>query len=105
MYGLLNEPIYNRQNAQLSHSAGWFRDFHAPHRLRLVRSIQQVFFDLYPVLLQVRLQLLDQHSINAGRPFVAHHPRVSIKQVPTCDHCFHQLQFFRSDGLFPCRSA
>jgi len=57
------------------------------------------------MLLQVRLQLLDRHFINARRAFVAHHPRIGIEQVLTCDHCFHQLQFFWSDGFSPCRAV
>jgi hypothetical protein len=89
MQGLLNEPIHNCWNAQLPHSTIGLRYLHASHRLRLVCAVQQVCFDLCPMLLQVRLQLLDRHFINARRALVAHHPRIGIEQVLTCDHCFH----------------
>ena len=105
MQCLLYEPIQDRRNAQLTHSARGLRNLHASHRLRLAPAIQQAFFDLRPMLLQVRHQLLDRHFVNAWRSLVAHHPRVSIEQVLTRDHCFHQLQIFRSDGFSPCRAV
>jgi hypothetical protein len=38
---LLNQPIHNRGNAQLSHSTAGFGDLHPTHRLRLVTAVQQ----------------------------------------------------------------
>src|SRR5712691_8665435 len=42
---LLDETIQHRGDAELSHPAVRFGDFHPPHRLRLVGPTQQLFSD------------------------------------------------------------
>ena len=58
------------RNAELPDPAVRFADFHPPNRLRLVRPVEQLVPDGWPVLAQVSPRGLDGHSIDARSPFV-----------------------------------
>src|SRR3954451_10354770 len=67
---LLNQAIQHGGNAELAHSSVRFGDFDAPHRLRLVSPVEQLFPESWPVLTQVAPSLFDGPAIDAGAPFV-----------------------------------
>jgi hypothetical protein len=54
---LLDESIQYRRNAKLAHPSVRLGDFHPPHRLRFVSSVEQSFPDGWPMLLQVATEL------------------------------------------------
>src|SRR6266704_1197006 len=70
---LLDESIQHRRNAQLTHSAVRFRDFHPFYWLWCVGSVEELFADDWPVLFQVPRQFLDGHPVNAWAAFVGLH--------------------------------
>ena len=59
---LLDESIQHRRDAKLSHPSVRLRDFHPPHRLRLIGPAQQLFPDGWPVLFQKLWQLAGRSS-------------------------------------------
>src|SRR6266446_9621042 len=67
---LLDKTIQHRRDTKLSHPAVRFGDFHPPHRLGFVGSIQQLFSDHWPVLFQVVGELIDGDSVHSRATFI-----------------------------------
>ena len=70
-YGLLDEAVEHRGDAERTNAARHLRDLHAPYQLRCVAAVEKPGPDLRPVVLQVIAQVIDGHTVDAGRPFVA----------------------------------
>src|ERR1041384_6082632 len=106
MYRLLDQSIYHRRDAKLSHPFPVrLRYLYLQHRLRSVFVSHQLFFDPLPFLLQVWLQLLNRHSIYSGCASVAHHSLECGHHVLSLDHCFHQLLGLRAGVFSHCRDS
>src|SRR3954471_2306451 len=69
--GLLDQPVDDAGDAELSDPALRLGDFDPSDRLRLVGSREQLRPDVWPVLTQVGPGVLDGHPINAGATLVA----------------------------------
>ncbi|OAF08718.1 hypothetical protein AYJ54_13790 [Bradyrhizobium centrolobii] len=99
MHRLLDQPVHHRRDAQLAHPSAGLGDFHPAHRLRPVAAFQQFFPDARPMLLQIRLQLLHGHPIDARGALVRHDPMVGRHHVISADDLLHQPHFhLRKEG-------
>jgi hypothetical protein len=81
----------------------WYLD--APHRLRLVGAVKQLRPDRRPVLLQVRAQCADAHSIDTCGPLVALHLRQRLTQIVSLDNRFHRRPIGRPAFEFGLRRS
>ena len=61
-----------------------------PYRLRFIGAVEKSRLRLRPVVFQVCAQLLDGHTVDAGRPLVAPDSRQRLPQIAGLDHHFHQ---------------
>ena len=66
-HSLLNQPVDDARNAELSDPAVRLGDFDPFGRLRLIGSLKQLSPNVSPVLTQVILGGVDGHSIDARR--------------------------------------
>src|ERR1017187_9882901 len=90
-HGLLDHSVQHRWDAKLSHpSSVRLADFHPHHRLRLVGSVQQLFPDGWPVLLQVIRDFVDGHPIDTWTTFVGLHPSQCFSPVSSFTYFLHQ---------------
>src|SRR6266567_2755667 len=106
MHCLLDETVKDSGNSQHPCAASRFRNFHFPHRLRVVGSRQQFFFDARPLLLQVAFQDRYRHFINSGRAFVGYYTRVCRHHIAATDDLLHQSRCrFRPVSCFPSRDV
>ena len=68
--GLLDESVQHRGNAQGAGLPVWFRNFHAPHRLRRVGARNQLGAQDRPVVSEVLGEFIDCHAVDAWRALV-----------------------------------
>src|SRR4029077_12981979 len=87
---LLDKSIQHRRDAQLAHPSVRFGDFHPPHRLRLVGSVQQLFPDGWPVLPQIIRERHDRHAVDARTTLVGLHLPQRLLQVFSLTYLLHQ---------------
>src|ERR1035437_8230144 len=113
---LLDKSIQCGGNAQLSHpSTVRLGDFHPPHRLRLVGSVQQLFPDGWPVPPQIVRKHDDGHAVDARTTLVSLHLPQCLLQVFTLAYLLHQENGIswafgstcrpRRFSLFPCDTS
>jgi len=95
---LLDESIQHSRDAKLSHPSVRFRDFHPPHRLRLIGSTQQLFPDSWPVLFQVVGDSADSHPIDSRATFISFHPPQRFLQILSLTYFLHHS--IRSSWVF-----
>ena len=106
MHCLLNETVKDSGYAQHPCPPSRFGDFYFPYRLRIIRPVQQFFFNARPVCLQVSFQLAGRHVVHACRSFIGYHPVVGLLHVGAADYFFHQPGLrFRPGGLSRYRDA
>src|SRR5215831_11342790 len=67
---LLDQAIQHGGDAELAHPAVRLGDLDAPHRLRSVGPVEQLFPDGWPVLTQVVPGRVDGPAVDAGAPLV-----------------------------------
>src|SRR5205807_3388288 len=67
-----------------------FGDFHPPHRLWFVGSIQQLFSDHWPVLFQVVGELIDGDSVDSRATFITLDLSQCFLQVLSLTYFLHQ---------------
>jgi hypothetical protein len=87
---LLYKAVQHRRNAKLSHSSVRLGDFHPPYRLRLVCSVQQLFPDRWPVLLQVVRELPDSHPVDSGTTSIGLYLPQCFLQIVSLTYFLHQ---------------
>jgi len=98
---LLDEPIDDGRDAELSYPTAAFRDRMPSHRRRLVRAREQLLAERGPVRLQVLRQLIHRHPIDAGAALVLPHPFQRGLQVRAFARALHQVA--RSRALVSVR--
>src|ERR1700757_1234753 len=99
-HGLLDQPVDDARDAELSDPAIRLRDFDPLDRLRLVGSREQLRPDVWPVLTQVGLGALDGHSIDARATLVAANSFPRSYEISSVAHLLHQL--FCAGWAFGC---
>src|SRR5512140_3755888 len=87
---LLDQAIQHGGDAELAHPSVRFGDFDAPHRLRLVSPVEQLFPDDWPVLTQVVPGLVDGPAIDAGAPLVGADLLPRLFEVLSFAYLLHQ---------------
>ncbi len=87
---LLDQSIQHRRDAKLAHPSVRFGDFHPPHRLRFVGSVQQLFPDGWPMLFQIVGDSADSHPVDARTTFIGLHPPQCFFQVFSLTYFLHQ---------------
>src|SRR5712692_7247613 len=87
---LLDKSIQHRWDAKLSHPSVRLGDFHPPHRLRLVSSVQQLFSDHWPVLFQIVADLTDGNAVHSRATFITLHLPQCFLQVFPLTYFLHQ---------------
>src|SRR3954469_10931676 len=87
---LLDQAIPPGGDAELAHPAVRFGNFDAPHRLRPVSPVEQLFPDGWPVLTQVVPGLVDGPAIDAGTSLVGADLMPRIFEVLSSAHFLHQ---------------
>lgn len=66
MHCLLDQTLNHREDAKLAHPfATGFRDIYFPDCRWLVAAVEQLFFDMRPVSVQVRAKFTDQHLVDS----------------------------------------
>ena len=104
MYRLLDQSVHRRRYAQLTHATVRFRYLHSSHRLRFVSAIQQLFFDVQPVLTQIVVQIIHAHAVYSGRSVVRLDPFVSQLQIRPFNHSFEKMNPTLRISC-PCRAS
>src|SRR6201993_2773498 len=99
-HGLLDQPVDDAGDAELSDPAIRLRDFDPLDRLRLVRSREQLRPDVWPVLTQVGLGALNGHPIDARATLVAANSFPRSYEISSVAHLLHQL--FCAGWAFGC---
>src|SRR5439155_4529668 len=80
----------HRWDTKLSHPAVRFGDFYSPHRLWFVGSVQQLFSDLWPMLLQIVGELVNGDPVHSRATFITFDlPQCSL-QVLSLTDLLHQ---------------
>src|SRR5262244_3296603 len=92
---LLEKSVERSRDAKLSPpSSVRFRDLHAPYRLRLVGTVQQLFPDGRPVLLQIATELADGPPVDPRATFISFYPSQCLQQIFSLTYFLHL-----SDGV------
>ena len=87
---LLHQPVDHRWDAQLSHPAARFGDFHPADRLRSVTAVEERRDQFLFVLDDPVGRRGDGHPIDARRAPVRLHLAIRSVQVVTVGHLLHQ---------------
>ncbi|MCK1571751.1 hypothetical protein IVB09_08730 [Bradyrhizobium sp. 174] len=88
-HGLLNQAVDNTGDAEFPDPAVRFRDFDPFDRLRLIVSVEQLRPDVWPMLTQERLRVVDGHPINARASFVPFNTLPRSFEVLSVAHLLH----------------
>src|SRR5271166_221418 len=89
---LLDHTVDHGWNAEVACPAGRLRDLHPTHRLRLVATLEQLIFDLWPARFEEARKLSDGDAVDAGRSPVAHHRTQRCFYVIWFTDCLHQIR-------------
>jgi hypothetical protein len=87
--GLLDQPVDNARDAELSDPAVRLGYFDPLNRLRLVGSVEQLRPYAWPVLTQVALGVLDGHSIHARTALVPSNAFPRTLEILSVAHLLH----------------
>jgi hypothetical protein len=90
-HGLLNQAIDDTGDAEFPDSGIRLRDFNPLNRLRPVVSVKQLRPNVWPVLTQECLRVVDGHPINARASFVPFNTLPCSFEVLSVAHLLHQL--------------
>jgi hypothetical protein len=99
--GLLDEPIDDGRDAELSLASARLRDRVPSHRRRLVRAREQSLAQRGPMRLQVLRQLIHRHPVDAGAAPVLPRPLQRGLKVRALAHALHEVA--RSRALVSVR--
>ncbi|MNC28812.1 hypothetical protein D3C75_770360 [compost metagenome] len=99
---MLDHPIYDGRDAELSHSASiWFGDFLAPHRAWFVFPFPDALQQFISVFPQPRKRRLYGHPIDPGRSVITFDLFVRPVQIISVQDAFHQIVCTVSFFTFP----
>src|SRR6516164_5594457 len=88
-HGLLNQAVDDTGDAEFSDPAIRLRDFYPLNRLRPIVSVKQLRPNVWPVLTQESLRVVDGHPINARASFVPFNTLPRSFEVLSVAHLLH----------------
>lgn len=91
MNRLLDQPIDHRGYSQHARTSSRFRNIHPPHSSWLVGSLEDLLFNLCPLLPQVTPQLRHFHAIDSGGTSVSLYSLQGFEHVASFEHSFDEL--------------
>ena len=99
-HGLLNQAVDDTGDAEFPDPAIRLRDFDPLNRLRPIAPVEQLRPNVWPVLTQESLRVVDGHPINAGASFVPFNTLPRSFEVLSAAYLLHQL--FCESRVFGC---